>query len=43
LLQNERWRRACLATPRKGIEDIVRRAKVQFEEGYGAIEAYDEK
>ena len=43
LRQNKTWRRECLATLQKRIDDRAKWAKDQFEEGNGVIEAYAKK
>jgi len=41
--QNKTWRRECLATLQKRIDNRAKWAKDQFEEGNGVIEAYAKK
>jgi len=42
LRQKTTWRRECLATLQKRIDNRAKWAKDQFEEGNGVIEAYAE-
>jgi len=43
LRKNKTWRRKCLATLQKRIDNRAKWAKDQFEAGNGVIEAYDKK